>query len=85
MTTRTPDTDWMDQAACLNHPGLGWIKEPRQVGPAEEDRMAVICGRCPVLVNCSNYAVATNATAGFWAGSFWTPHGPLLPITGDAA
>lgn len=83
--TRTPHTGWMNRAACLTHPDLGWISEPDHVDVAAEARMAGTCARCPVLVACGSYAVAVQATAGFWAGSFWTPEGPLLPITGDAA
>ena len=85
MTPRTAGTCWMNQAACLDHPGLRWIKEPDQVGVAGEARMAEICARCPVLVACGDYAATVQPTAGFWAGSFWTSQGPLLPVTGDAA
>ena len=85
MRPRTPDTGWMNQAACLDHPGLAWISEPDQVDVAGEARMAKICARCPVLVECGDYAATVQPTAGFWAGSFWTSQGPLLPVTGDAA
>jgi hypothetical protein len=83
-----PDTGWMDQAACNGHTDLGWMKGPEDTSLAEERAMAGHCARCPVRADCLIFAERLEVTAGFWAGHFWTPDGPLLPlvpVSGDAA
>ncbi len=79
------DTHWMRRGACIDHPDLGWLKDPDRVGLGEEATMAVVCERCPVQVECVRYADATEVTGGFWAGHHRTHTGPMLPLTGDAA
>jgi hypothetical protein len=80
-----PPTDWMTDALCAAHPGLGWLNDPHLVGLGEEATMAVVCSRCPVVADCAAYVHAVGITGGFWAGHHRTPDGPLLPATAPAA
>lgn len=82
-----PLTGWMDDAACSGHTDLGWLKEPEDVPFGEELTMVGICARCPVHIDCEEFATAFEVTVGFWAGRHRTPDGPLLPVrmSGDAA
>jgi len=79
------DTAWMVDAACINRPDLGWLKDPDRVGLGEEAAMAMVCEHCPVHVACAVYADDAEVTAGFWAGHHRTTDGPMLPLEGDAA
>ena len=79
------ETSWMADAACIDRPDLGWLKDPELVGLGEEAEMAVVCDHCPVRIACAVYADAAEVTGGFWAGHHRTLIGPLLPLTGDAA
>ena len=61
--------DWSDQAACLS-------AEPEQffpVGGAAAARFETaaakqVCGRCAVLTQCRDYALATRQPFGVWGG-----------------
>lgn len=64
--------DWMGKAACATSTRLPWTAEPGTCPTILVAVMADMCGSCPVLLDCAGYAT-TEATAGFWAGS-WRTH-----------
>lgn len=35
------------------------------------ERLAPICGKCPILSECHAYAAKAKPTAGIWAGKRW--------------
>jgi hypothetical protein len=59
---------WMSQGSCGNHPQLGWIKDPSEIGLGEMATMEVLCARCPVLQDCAAFVSREHITSGFWAG-----------------
>jgi hypothetical protein len=59
---------WMIQGSCRDHPQLGWIKDPGDVGLGEMATMEVVCARCPVLGECAAFVSREDISSGFWAG-----------------
>ena len=58
--------DWMVDAACRDaDPGIFFIDHPGS-GSAAEAR--AVCTRCPVRVECLDYALAANERHGIWGG-----------------
>jgi WhiB family redox-sensing transcriptional regulator len=61
--------DWSDRAACLT-------AEPEQFFPVgtggamlrEVEAAKAVCGTCPVLGECRDYAIATRQPFGVWGG-----------------
>lgn len=71
----TPDTDWMDDAACTGRPTDWWFPpETRGRGGAIPlyNQARNVCASCPVIVQCDHFAntALTYAEAGngMWAG-----------------
>lgn len=67
-----PVVDWRDQAACAESPGGARRFFPVGVtGSAAvqiEDAKAV-CGACPVVKQCLDFAITTNQEYGVWGGT----------------
>ena len=63
------DTRWMDQAACKGRTDL-FFPTPGSGNSNQRfhDAAQTICNTCPVNNECRQYAIATNATHGVWAG-----------------
>jgi len=91
-----PDRHWMERGACLKRTDLPWTLD--RPGPQERAQMAALCGSCPVLGECRDFAIHARVTAGFWAGAScgWPlqrtsitesakPSGPQLRDVGGAA
>ena len=60
-----PDTDWMLQGACRTHPDVDFF-------PTDGAGVAVarrVCARCPVRVQCLDYALSEGVTHGVWGGT----------------
>ncbi|WP_414639110.1 WhiB family transcriptional regulator [Actinophytocola sp.] len=58
---------WRTRAACPHHPQLDWI-EP---SPVNADECRSICGRCPVRIECLEFAIESREP---WeSGADWTP------------
>jgi hypothetical protein len=58
----------MTHASCRQHPQLGWIKDPAEVGLGEMATMEVVCARCPVFGECAAFVSREHITSGFWGG-----------------
>jgi hypothetical protein len=55
---------WFAEAACRGMgPDLFFIGLGGNARPAKD-----VCASCPVRGSCGDYAIATDATAGIWAG-----------------
>lgn len=58
----TPRKDWMNESKC------GGIADFDSPSNSELERQKAICGECPVLKQCLEYALSHNEK-GFWAGT----------------
>jgi len=64
------DADWRSQSACLSaDPELFFPLS--SVGPsvAQLNQAKTVCGRCPVRVECLDFALATRQVHGVWGGT----------------
>jgi WhiB family redox-sensing transcriptional regulator len=61
--------DWRDEAACTEHDPEIFFPSGA-TGPAwqELERAKAICRRCPVRVDCLQWALDTGQAAGVWGG-----------------
>ncbi|MCV7424369.1 WhiB family transcriptional regulator [Mycobacterium yunnanensis] len=58
-------SDWMQRAACANHP------DPEVFFPtqwASPRRALAMCERCPVTTECLAHAKKIGANTGIWGG-----------------
>jgi WhiB family redox-sensing transcriptional regulator len=55
---------WQDRAACADLP-VDWFYPDKG---RRADRAKAVCRRCPVRVECGDYAIATNEVDGIWGG-----------------
>lgn len=55
--------EWKTYGTCLSTPG-DWFT----FDPVQELRCKVICGTCPVAVDCLDFAVQTRCDEGIWGG-----------------
>lgn len=58
---------WMDQAACKNHPTHIFYPEPGSLNTPNTRLALSICNDCPVRNNCLDHAI-TNREPGIWGG-----------------
>ena len=58
-------TRWLDRAACADHDPQLWFPEGKG---ASTDEAIAICERCPVRVQCAEFAIAERFDVGIWAG-----------------
>lgn len=64
---RTDDMAWADRGACRDaDPELFFPS--RESSPAQVVAAKRICGGCPVLKQCGDYAVAAGERIGIWGG-----------------
>lgn len=54
---------WVKQAACQGTEPEAWFEGSH----ADTDLLAFLCGRCPVQVQCLDYAL-THRETGWWGG-----------------
>jgi hypothetical protein len=68
MTTTTSPRrpDWRDQAACTRHEPEDWFPHPTNL--AAIDAAKQVCFRCPVMLDCAQYALTTRQETGVWGG-----------------
>lgn len=59
----------MVDANCRNYPADWFFPEDRGIhGRKQAEKAALVCGQCPVRVECSQYQKATSSGWGVWAG-----------------
>ncbi|MFZ3597590.1 WhiB family transcriptional regulator [Streptomyces sp. BH104] len=71
--------EWLDRAACVEEdPDLFF--PVGTTGPAVDDVEAAkeVCRRCPVIMDCLRWAVATGQTTGVWGGTSENERAGLL-------
>lgn len=62
--------DWVDRAACRDEdPELFFPTGSGEHADRQSERAGEVCRRCPVLMSCLNYALATGPSDGVWAGT----------------
>lgn len=69
MTTPTSPRrpDWRDQAACVQQgEPEDWFPHPTNL--AAIDAAKRVCFRCPVMLDCAQYALTTRQETGVWGG-----------------
>lgn len=62
---------WQDRAACRGEDLDLFFGLDGERGPVREAREAgakAICARCPVKLQCGNYAIGNAERYGIWAG-----------------
>lgn len=68
----TQQTDWREQAACLEFPAVLFFglddTESSAERRAREDRAKTICYGCRVRQECLEYSLATREPYGIWGG-----------------
>jgi WhiB family redox-sensing transcriptional regulator len=67
--TKEITMDWRDKAACLTvDPELFF--PVGNTGPALDqiEKAKQVCGQCPVMDNCLQYALESNQDSGVWGG-----------------
>lgn len=57
--------EWRDRATCASVGGDWWFPEQGGLATAAKE----ICKKCPVAVQCLQYALDNNETEGIWAGT----------------
>ncbi len=55
---------WRNEAACHDSTEVDFFSEE----PGEQTRARAMCGGCPVIDECLQYAIDTNQTEGVWGG-----------------
>jgi WhiB family redox-sensing transcriptional regulator len=61
---RASDEDWRERALCAEVDPELWFPEPGCDSPAAK----LICGRCPVQVECLDFAMTNYEPYGIWGG-----------------
>lgn len=61
---------WMNKASCPRHMDLPWTVDAMPDVNARR-AMCVVCAECPVIIECSRYALSCG-NGGFYAG-VWIP------------
>ncbi len=64
--TLEPDVNWREHAACNGADSAVFFPDPED--PAAAIAAKKICDGCPVAVECLQYSLATNQSAGVWGG-----------------
>jgi hypothetical protein len=74
------DGDDLDRKpACLDHPMRDewWFPDVTAPGGwAAARAAAAICSRCPVFIECGEFAEHLRPTSGVWAGRLWGASAP---------
>lgn len=61
--------DWRARAACSGYPNTLFFPSIDGADEASLAKAKSICGVCPVLDDCLEYALETNQRAGIWGGT----------------
>ncbi len=61
-----PDINWRESAACNGVDSAVFF--PDSEDPKDAVAAKKICGECPAVAECLQYALATNQGAGVWGG-----------------
>lgn len=64
-------TEWHVDAACHGESSDVFFSpsgEGRSARRRREDQAKVLCGQCPVIAQCQQFALATNEPFGVWGG-----------------
>mgnify|MGYP003574914923 CR=1 FL=1 len=75
-----PDNDWRERAVCVEvdpetfFPGEG---QGRHDARAQIEAAKAVCRKCPVQVQCLQWAIDTHQHHGVWGGRFLTE--PRIP------
>ncbi|MGD6742562.1 WhiB family transcriptional regulator [Streptomyces sp. BH106] len=71
--------EWLDSAACADEDPDVFFPVGT-TGPAMDDVEAAkeVCRRCPVIMECLRWAVATEQTTGVWGGTSEVERARLL-------
>jgi WhiB family redox-sensing transcriptional regulator len=71
--------EWLDSAACADEDPDVFFPVGT-TGPAMDDVEAAkeVCRRCPVIMECLRWAVATEQTTGVWGGTSEVERAGLL-------
>ncbi len=68
----TTDTEWREQAACLEYPAVLFFGVDDSETPADrrarEEQAKRVCWECVVRRECLEYALATKEPYGIWGG-----------------
>jgi len=78
---RSYDSDWMRDAACVPLAKLPWTDS--RPHPRAAAAMEAVCTSCPVRAACLDYAIATDVTAGWWAGRSFSKYTNIKPPRRD--
>ncbi len=62
------DEPWRDQAKCAEPGSDVELDDFFPVRGASQKKAKAICLKCPVKVECDNYATRSNSTYGIWGG-----------------
>jgi WhiB family redox-sensing transcriptional regulator len=67
-----PDTDWRAHAACKGYDPEHFFSSEdltdKQERIERESAAKAVCARCPVRMECLDYAVAAGERYGIWGG-----------------
>ena len=65
-------TEWREQAACLQYPAILFFGVDDAESPAErrsrEENAKLVCATCGVRRECLDYALDARAPYGIWGG-----------------
>ncbi|MGH8931539.1 MAG: WhiB family transcriptional regulator [Egibacteraceae bacterium] len=67
-----PDTEWQELGLCRAEDGVVFFPpahfEHKPERTAREGRAKAICARCPVRLECLDWALVTREPHGVWGG-----------------
>jgi WhiB family redox-sensing transcriptional regulator len=61
--------DWRARAACAGYPNTLFFPTSDTVEESSIEKAKGVCGVCPVIDNCLQYALETNQRSGIWGGT----------------
>lgn len=69
-TSTRPGYDWRDDAACLAYDPETWfpVGSTGKAVQLQIGKAIWICGGCPVIGDCAEFAETTNQVEGIWGG-----------------
>lgn len=63
-----PRPAWMRRAACKGEDVSAFVPAQPLRGDSVPDRLAEVCARCPVVIECLEFALERPELLGCWAG-----------------
>lgn len=61
--------DWRARAACAGYPNTLFFPTSDGAEEASIEKAKAVCGVCPVVEDCLQYALETNQRSGIWGGT----------------